>query len=408
VPLISKQTIQEKVLEKYGYPPVLIEVISRFSECVLSLFEDSDPGVLLIGSASRGELSWLNEAGNIQLFSDIEFLVSVTKKNSKKERMFQELISKLEAEYDLGEIFHIDYTIIKWNKLPGLDKKFFIFECQQCGIDFGERSVRNELPIVSRSNLNWRELNEILLHRLNSILHILPLSFFDKKMTEKEENNLALSLAKNSLDITTWLHPYEAEKLVSGFTSRLSAWDEDFIEQSKLGRYFSLDDIKYLKRCLALRGAPNKKVEAVVMLNQTLLLYKKSISYCKAMNSIDASASISAVLPSVKLFDEYRLRQRISQFVSMLVNFNKVGIAKMFRNSIGIRRGIAINVCHYMLLAANDYINNNDRCWSNLNHAQLELSKLVLNVDIKSNDFITSWLRLRVKFKKYQDISHNY
>ena len=369
---------------------------------------DNNPGVLLIGSTARGELSWVKKRESVQLFSDIEFLVAVTKKCRKKEQIFQQMISKLEAEYDLGDLFHIDYTIITWNTLPRLDKKFFIFECQQCGIDLGRYSIRSELPMVNRSNLNWRELNEVLLHRLNSILHIIPLSIFDNKMTEREQIILALNLAKNSLDITTWLHPYEADKLVPGFTSRLAEWDKDFLEKSKLGEYLTLEDVEYLENCLALRRVPNQKADVKVMLSQTISLYSKAISYCKVMNDINEETSISNFLPSMKLFDEYRFRQRISQLISMLDNLRIIGLAKTIRNSIAVRRGVAVNVCHYMLLSINDYINGRDSSWSNLHHASSELSRLVRNKEFKNDDFIQSWIEMRELFKKYQDISHNY
>lgn len=408
---MNQALILEKAVSKlqgFGYPSVLCEVIIKFSNCVHEVFSNQKPGVLLIGSTARGELSWINELDNVQLFSDIELLVVVSNKVHDKEKAFCQLITELESKCDFGELFHIDFTVITWKKLVRLDKKFFIFESKQCGIDLTDRSVRSQLPDVDRSNLNWKELNEVLLHRLNSMLHAIPLSLFSCTMSEGEQRTFALNLAKNTLDITTWLHPYEAEYLVAGFTARTASWDDAFLEQKRLGSYFSKDDVGYIKSCLVLRKAPCTPVDAASMFEQTLSLYTKGISYCKAVNSIDKKKSISMVFPSIKLFDEYRFRQRASQAISLLVNIQKIGFVKFLRNIICVRKGVAANFCYYMLLAASRYVSNDNMSWHYLNKARNELVKLTKYRDIEGDDFLRAWLNMREYFKNYQDISQNY
>jgi len=395
-------------LKGFGYPSELCDVVFRFSKYVYDKFSDMTPGVLLIGSTARGELSWADNSEGVHLFSDIEFLVAVSKNNKNKEDEFRNLILKLETEYDFGDLFHIDYTIITWSKLPKLEKKFFIYESKQCGINFGEKSVSSQLPIVNRSNIKWKELNEVLLHRLTSMLHAIPVTFLTSTMTIEEKRTIGLNIAKNTLDITTWLHPYEADNLVAGFTMRLASWDKAFLERKKLGEFISSEDIDYMNRCLALRNSPYSDVDVMGMLQKTLSLYSKAILYCKAMNDMDKKTNISDVVPSIKLFDEYSLRQRVSQASSMFKNISEVGLSKFVRNSVCIRKGIAVNICNFLLLAANDCIKEDAASIKHLNMARSEFSKLTKLEVIQEENFVKAWIDLRECFKQYQNITHNY
>jgi len=394
-------------LKEFGYPSELREVVTRFSKYVCEKFSDFSPGVLLVGSTARGELSWVESEGNIRLFSDVEFLVSVSAHNRKIENEFHELIKNLESEYDLGELFHIDYTVITWDKLPKLEKKFFIFESKQCGIDFTQKSVSAELPVVTRSNINWKELNEVLLHRLTSILHAIPVSFLTSTMTKEEKQTIGLNIAKNTLDITTWLHPYEAKELVAGFTARLALWDKNFLEQTELGRFFASDDIEYINSCLDLRSHPSTEIDITDMLTKTLSVYNKAISYCMVMNKIDRNNNIGNLMVSVSLFDEYNFKQRVSQIFFMLSNLTNFGVVKLLRNSIVVRKGSAVNICRYLLSSVLDSVVGKNAANVNLNNADYELSRLIKVTKTQESDFNKAWEDIRNCFKQYQDISRN-
>ena len=401
--------VAKNKLESYGYPADLCDVVHRFSQYVLEVFSELSPGVLLVGSTARGELSWTRETGDTQLFSDIEFIIALTKHNLIEEKRFEQIIIEMESEYNFGSLFHIDFTFITWKKLPRLDKKFFIFESKCCGIEVGHKLMACKLPTVTRSNISWKELNEVLLHRLTSMLHIIPESFFDAKMSSNDSQIFALNLAKNTLDITTWLHPYEAKALAAGVSSRLSSWDNVFLANSELGRYFSNEDIDYLRSCLDLRKSPLSAVDIGLMMRKTLSLYDKAISYCKYMNKIDENNSLGGVKVSAKLFDEYNYRQRAYQLVSMLRNISTLGIYNVARNVISVRKGSAINICHNLLTAAFNYrfMNDHDRANHDLDEAKKELLRLSKINMSNQNDFSTTWIDLRKCFSRYQKITHN-
>ncbi len=395
-------------LIEYAYPEEIIGVVNEFVDIVNDVFNKQKSGVLLVGSAARGELCWEYSHKKLHMYSDIEFLVAVDYKENSLINNLKQQVADIESKCHYGEAFHIDYTVIPWPKLQKVDKKFFVFESKQCGIDLGNQSVSDCLPEINRSNLNWKELNEVLLHRMNSMLHAIPLSLFDSTISEIESRTFALNLAKNTLDLTTWLHPYEADRLIAGFNARTDSWKHGYLEQSQLGNYFSEADVEYLDFCLSLRKSPSTQVDTVYMLGQTLLLYKKGISYCKVMNAIDEKKSISEVLPSIKLFDEYRFRQRVSQGISLFLNISKTGVIKFLRNIFCVRKGVATSFSLYMLSAAYSYTKDEQTEQSNLNKAGIELFKLTRCREIEEEGFVKKWVKLRDCFKKYQDISHNY
>lgn len=397
-----------KRLVEFAYPEEIITVVSAFAEIVNEVFNKQKSGVLLVGSTARGELCWEYINNQLEMYSDIEFLVAVDYKNNHLINDFRKRVTELELSCIYGKAFHLDYTIIPWPKVKKVDKKFFVFESKQCGIDVGNNSVAAHLPVVDRTNLNWKELNEVVLHRMNSMLHAVPISLFDSAMLEKEQRTFALNLAKNTLDLTTWLHPYESDELTAGFSARTKFWDKDFLKKSQFGDYFSEEDIEYIRYCLTLRKKTSIQVDTTFMLGQTLSLYSKGISYCKAMNGIDKNERISHVLPSIKLFDEYRFRQRVSQGISLLINLTKTGVVKCLKNMLWVRKGVAISYSNYMLLAAYDHIRDKNNGQCNLNKARVELLKLTRYNEIEGDGFVGSWVNLRDYFKKYQTISHNF
>ena len=57
--------------QKFSYPNEVDEVIRRFVEICIDHFKTDDLGVLLIGSASRGELSWSDDKEGLCIYSDI-------------------------------------------------------------------------------------------------------------------------------------------------------------------------------------------------------------------------------------------------------------------------------------------------------------------------------------------------
>ena len=96
-------------IDDYGYPPIVKKIINDFLGIVISVFENEKPGVLLVGSTSRGELCWGGTKNDITLFSDIEFMIAVKSVSSDKKQMLFDKVNSLSESLVLGERFHFDY-----------------------------------------------------------------------------------------------------------------------------------------------------------------------------------------------------------------------------------------------------------------------------------------------------------
>ena len=393
---------------RLGCPTALASVIRNFVNAARECFENQKVGVLLVGSASRGELSWRRIGDEVELFSDVEFVVGVEHKSPAQQQQIDKRVQEISRRADLGKLFHIDYTLIEWSNLPKLDTKFFVFESKACGIDLCTDKVSQYLPTTTLENLNRKELNEILVHRLSSIVHAIPPDIFEPNMAAGLRQRLALTVAKNTLDVTTWLHPYESDSLVSGYTKRLSTWQGSDFGTLTLSRYFGDEEVRYLEYCLALRNTPSTSVDPRQMLRKSLDLYLKAIRYSKHMNGIGEAIPISDARPSAILFDEYRLRPRVAQAESILRHWRQTGFGRLFKNVLGIRRGLAARICIDLLSA----VVRSEADQRNADRA-LESARCMLNSVIRvpvsaRSDFPSRWIATLDTFSKYQQITRNF
>ena len=390
-----------------GCPEEILNVIRSFVEMLSYELGKKGVGVLLVGSASRGELSWEILNDEFHVFSDIEFLVAVEDKSSINKNAIFDNVKSIEKEVNLGVFFHIDYTFIEWESLKYLDTKFFVFESKKCGIDFFDEKIVSRLPDVNKDNLYWKELNEVLVHRLTSMLHAIPGPEILKEMCMVEQQKLSLNIAKNTLDVTTWLHPYESNELKAGHGNRLSSWQVDEFSQLKLSEYFTENDLLYMRQCLELRKKPSTSSNPLNMLHKTMHIYKKSIMYMMNMNKLDDETELEEFRVCVKLFDEYRFRQRVSQAISITKNIQRLGYRNYIRNLFGNRRCIATNICMELLYSLLDECNSGNGL-DRVSRARDILSRVTLVATNESKSFEQAWTDVRDCFKQYQSISRNY
>jgi hypothetical protein len=391
-----------------GCPAQLAAVIREFVTTLCECLADQKVGVLLVGSASRGELSWHDSDDKVELFSDVEFLVGVEHRDRARHSDIDSRAKRIAQAADLGEFFHIDYTFIEWSQLPKLDTKFFVFESKECGIDLCRNELAPHLPATTPANLNYKELNEILVHRLCSIVHAIPQDFFSACVSADANQKLALNLAKNTLDITTWLHPYESSTLVAGFGNRLRTWQETQLKGLKISNFFVAEDIQYLQSCLALRNAPSTPVESRQMLHKTLDMYSRAIRYCKHMNGIAETTPVSKFSASVKLFDEYRLRSRVAQSASILRHARQTGFLRLFTNLFGVRRGLAVQICMNLISAAVDAARDEVSASRFLDRARKHLGRVIVVPVSDKYEFSTRWFDTLAVFSKHQQITQNF
>jgi len=389
----------QNTIEKYDYPDIIFEVVSKFLDIVLDVFKEDEVGVLLVGSTSRGELCWSNLDANVVLYSDIEFMIAVNSESHIQKRELSDRVALLSSSYDLGERFHLDYVVNKWSKLKSLQKKIFIFDSKNTGIDLTEYHIKKHLPDVKKSNLDFKELNDVLLHRMKALINDIPESDIRNDILQQ---SFVLSIAKNALDITTWLYPYESNELLSGFENRVDVW-ENGGSDLVLSKYFDKDDFLFLRECISIRKRPSGQYDEMELLNNYITIYEKAIRYCKAMNSIAESEDIGDYCISRKLFGEFGVRRRVAETYKILSNYKLFSLSNLISNILFPRKGKQIKFCLSMIKAIleNHYLPDNGNTAKrneDLNQARCELKKLRRVKEIRAETFSDDWNSLRGEY----------
>lgn len=196
--------------------------------------------VILLGSLSRGEGSWAVVSGKVKSLSDIEYFTVYPDDFSDFSGYTSFCKSAADEIFgsDNSSLFHIDNTFVKKDKLPLLERKLITFDAKQMGKNVvGEGGVEL-LPDVSIKNINMRDIQEILVHRVFSVIYW---GFSLKEAGKTEEYRY--SLAKNSLDLMTVIL-MSRKILVSGLKKR-------FEEIKKLGLGEEIEN--YFSYCLSVK-----------------------------------------------------------------------------------------------------------------------------------------------------------
>jgi len=227
---ISKLGYQLGFCAAYHYPDkirsLLSYILDRLGE---RLGWDQVVSVILYGSTSRGELSYIDK-GNIDLFSDFELEVVTVNRVPAK------IIQGIKA--DLGKdkmgianpLFHVD---ISFNTRLGyrikkiFDRRIANYEMKETGkVLYGEDLLRS-FPRIDVNNLDMGNTNQLILVRLWMQLLFLPPSFPGLQAGAREEQLVKYCLVRNALDVLTIYLP-NAGVLLPTYKARL-----EYIRQHK-------------------------------------------------------------------------------------------------------------------------------------------------------------------------------
>jgi hypothetical protein len=132
--------------------------------------------VVLIGSASRGELTWFRSHSRIKLIGDVEFVVftSITRK-----RQIVDLVTHFIKNYnskDWGEVdkFEIDFGVVTPISVKLLVRSIWLFECQKSGVViFGKKDPFGKVSKVTIENIDFRSVDYLIMVRLWNVLKSL-------------------------------------------------------------------------------------------------------------------------------------------------------------------------------------------------------------------------------------------
>lgn len=230
-------------------PGQIARHLRRIFETALSTVGVSEiRSILLIGSAARGEISFIDSDGKLDLLSDYEYIIVTNK------RLSAEVVDQLKNNNnDLQEefaikspLFSIDFGIAhhrKWRLTP---PTLWAFEVKNASIVIFGEDARNNLQEITISNLDFGNLNQLALVRLWNMLVHIPQNCILGTATEYERFTAQFYYARNILDILTIYLP-NAGLLKAGYQNRLDAFD------GLEGNIFDEHEISIIKKAHALK-----------------------------------------------------------------------------------------------------------------------------------------------------------
>lgn len=200
--------------------------------------------VVLLGSLSRGEGTWINESGRDILVSDIEFFTVYPEKISSLKEYGEFVASYADEVFgeNASSLFHADNSYLPISQLKELEKKLLTYDAVHFGKCVVGEDVMPLFPKIDIHNINLYDIRDILTHRVFAVLYYgFPLK------EQGKDTEYRYCLAKNSLDLMTVLL-VENGILESGFINRYNKIKELSID-GKIKEYFGY--------CLSLKlGAP--------------------------------------------------------------------------------------------------------------------------------------------------------
>ena len=296
-------------IQSFGYPP---EVESHFRIILDQLGPSNTLAVLLHGSTARGELTYQFNKNQIEYFSDFEFIVVVKRKAPDERAALQHNFQKLELEIaQRNPLFHIDFGYLSLKELRSLPPILRNLETKRAGVIIYGKDIRDEIPDVDLNNLDYKELNEVLLWRLWSILLYLPHKIFDKDLLEKEETLFKYIVCRNILDLPTWFLPWEGH-LVTGFKRRVEFVRENF-KTLRISRFLDEQFPNFCGKCLEGKLRLQFTKPSVELYSRAISYFQQAIPYLFEVSGFTSELTDQLVRLNVskKIFKELSLRWKL-------------------------------------------------------------------------------------------------
>lgn len=153
--------------------------------------------VIMMGSCARDEETYFtNSSGEIEMLSDYEMLIVVKNlgQTEQIDRIMKEIREKF-VRMSSSPSFDIEWSYKSINELKRLDKRFIFFEAKKYGrVICGKENILQSIPEITIKNLNFAELNTVIIHRLYHVLR-------DCKVDD--EHYQKYLIVRNTLDIPT-------------------------------------------------------------------------------------------------------------------------------------------------------------------------------------------------------------
>jgi hypothetical protein len=387
-----------KFCSAFGYASCVCDHFARIVDRIL----ESAPfveSILVVGSAARGELSYLDTDEDFRLFSDYEFLL-LTRQNVDKAGQYSLGLDIDQLGHRLNPaspLFHVDLTWYEIPRLPRLKRTIAVFEQKATGkVIFGQ-DRRHLMPDVTAQNLDRKNANEILYKRLWALLLYLPQEFFESCLTTETMNVTTYVLARNALDLTTVLLPYEGVLLPS-YVQRVEHVAADYTSL-QLGTAFGADFPQFLRTCLASRNTLSWKGSLIELYTRVVGYLELALRYVLARQgrSVD-DTSRALTVQSPLIFDEV-LPKRAEVRRALRVLWGRRSLRQALQWPGLAHKGLLTACLLHMHRSMIAHLNGNDsRALASMESARSLLDMLAsrpLSPWEPDEPFIHRWLALR-------------
>lgn len=204
------------------YPEVIKRQLNEIFEYTLKeVGNDNIEAILLIGSTARHELAY-KIGKSVDVFGDYEFVIVVKNKlESSKYLSLKREYSRLSKIWNIrSPLFSIDFGVATRRKLKYTPPTLWAYEAKTKGVVVYGRDVRSDLQSVSTSNIDYGNLNELIIVRLWNMLIHLNRKYIYLENNDYEQFIIKFYYCRNILDILTVLLP-NMSTLICGYQNRI-------------------------------------------------------------------------------------------------------------------------------------------------------------------------------------------
>ena len=343
MPGFSEQ-YNDSTLKTYKYPIFILEYIRKIVKFIDSSV--SPESIILIGSASRGELVY----DEINVYSDFEFYVVVSKGLTKKqEKQYLEKLNTLKATLQNNIYTDIDISLISGRFFKNQRNRLITFDTKETGITLLGKCQLSQLPQINVQNIEQGDVDEILLFRLVDI-------YVNAKKGDKEFKECLL---KNLLYILTWSLIQDGV-LISGFKNRVQYYNNSQVSLGVTNQIFAGVDYLIFES-LNFRLSKGR-VSASLELNEIFKVYSRAVKLLILKNGFECdnlqnklrqikySISLANAIKKNKRYDFYWIYfdkrllivKLIFSYLKAKVDGSSNEIERIFEQ-LGIKKSLRVN-----------------------------------------------------------------
>lgn len=240
--------------DRYGYPGTVKQHLTEMLDQIARVLGmDAVRSVILFGSTSRGELSYVvRDDGQIDLLSDYEFVIVTRRRPAGGQySALKEAFDSNKARWGIrSPLFHIEFLLnstVRFATKTPLVRRIGTYELFEEGVTlFGDNLLGHPLGgRITAENLDYGNTNGLILERLWWLLFYMPRSATSHQMAFAEEEIINYLTARSALEILAIFLPHEGV-LVSGYTRRVEWLTRHYPE----GAYFDDSFHEYVSNCL--------------------------------------------------------------------------------------------------------------------------------------------------------------